>query len=303
MSIPRSFRFVCLAATLLAGAPSAAYAQNVVVIVNGEPITNLDIEQRTKLGALSGSKSSDRQQVLDELINEKLKIKEGKKFGVEPSGADIDGSFAQIGSRMRLSPEQLSQMLEGRGIRPETLKQRIKADTVWSSLVRGRYKDSLLVAERDVQNALGGEKAEGESFEYKMRPLVMILPRGSAAPVVEARKKEAEALRGQIQSCADAENTFRSMQNATIRATVVKTSADLPQPLREVLDKTPIGRLTPPEVTRQGIEMVALCGRGPTTADTPKKREIREKMYTEKYEARSKAYLRDIRKSAMIEYR
>lgn len=303
MSFPHSFRFACLAVILFAGVPATARAQNVVVMVNGEPITNLDIEQRTKLGALSGSKAVGRQQVLEELINEKLKIKEGKKFGVEPSGADIDGSFAQMGSRMRLSPEQLSQMLEGRGIRPETLKQRIKADTVWSSLIRGRYKDSLLVAEKDVQTAAGGEKTAGESLEYKMRPLVMILPRGSAAPAVEARKKEAEALRARIQSCADAENTFRSMQNATIRATVVKTSADLPQPLREVLDKTPIGHLTPPEVTRQGVEMVALCGRGPTTADTPKQREIREKLYTEKYEARSKSYLRDIRKSAMIEYR
>jgi peptidyl-prolyl cis-trans isomerase SurA len=49
--------------------------------------------------------------------------------------------------------------------------------------------------------------------------------------------------------------------------------------------------------------MVVLCGRKPTTADTPKKREVREKIYAEKYEAKSKAYLRDVRKAAMIEYR
>lgn len=304
MSLLQNFRFACVAAGLLmAIGISNALAQTVVVIVNGDPITQFDIDQRTKLGAMSGSQGASRQQVLDELIDDKLKIKEGKKFGVEPTGAEVDASFAQIGSRMRLSAEQLAQMLEGRGIRPETLKQRIKADTVWGSLVRGRYKESLLVAEKDVQNALGTEKTEGESLEYRMRPLVMILPRGSAPVAIEARKKEAEALRARIQTCADAESTFRTLQNATIRATVVKTSADLPQPLREVLDKTPIGHLTPPEVTRQGIEMVALCGRGPTTADTPKKREIREKMFNEKYEARSKAYLRDLRKAAMIERR
>jgi peptidyl-prolyl cis-trans isomerase SurA len=49
--------------------------------------------------------------------------------------------------------------------------------------------------------------------------------------------------------------------------------------------------------------MVALCERKATTVDTPKKREIREKMYAEKYEAKQKAYLADIRKAAMIEYR
>jgi peptidyl-prolyl cis-trans isomerase SurA len=84
---------------------------------------------------------------------------------------------------------------------------------------------------------------------------------------------------------------------------VTKTSADLPAPLREVLDKTPIGHLTEPEVTKQGVEMVALCDRKPTTVDTPKKKEIRDKMFVDKYEAKSKAYLQEVRKAAMIEYR
>ena len=69
------------------------------------------------------------------------------------------------------------------------------------------------------------------------------------------------------------------MQNAAIRETVVKTSADMPAALREILDNTPIGHLTPPEITKQGVEMVVLCARDPTKMDTPKKREIREKMY------------------------
>jgi peptidyl-prolyl cis-trans isomerase SurA len=93
------------------------------------------------------------------------------------------------------------------------------------------------------------------------------------------------------------------MPNAAIRETVTRTSADIPAVLREGLDKTPIGHLTAPEVTKQGVEMVALCGRKATTVDTPKKREVRDKMYAEKYEAKSKAYLQEVRKAAMIEYR
>jgi peptidyl-prolyl cis-trans isomerase SurA len=92
------------------------------------------------------------------------------------------------------------------------------------------------------------------------------------------------------------------MPNAAIREAVVKTSADIPPVLRKVLDDTPIGHLTPPEVTKQGVEMVVLCERKPTTVDTPKRKEIRDKMYAKKYEATSKAYLDEIRKAAMIEY-
>lgn len=275
-------------------------------MVNGEPITSFDIEQRSRLIQISTHKTPTRQQVIDELIDEKVKIKEAKKYGVSPSSSDIDQSYASMGARMRMSPEQLTKSLASQGVRPDTIKARLKADLVWGSLVRGRFKDSLLVNDRDVNEALkssGDDQLKTEGFEYQMRPVVLLVPRGAAAPVTEARRKEADALRERIQSCAEAAQLFKAMRNATIRDTVVKSSADLPPPLRDILDKTPIGHLTPPEITRQGVEMVAVCGKKATSVDTPKKKEIREKMFAEKYEKKSKAYLEDIRKSAMIEYR
>jgi peptidyl-prolyl cis-trans isomerase SurA len=298
------FVLTCAAALLTFGGATDLRAQSVVVMVNGEPITNYDIDQRSKLTQLSTRKTPARQEVIDDLINEKVKIKEGKKFGIDPSAADIDSSFASMGSRMRMSPEQLIKTLENSGIRPDTLKHRMRAEMVWTSLVRGRFKDSLLVGEKDIQAALGeGDKQVGESFEYQMQPVVLIVPRTAAAGAREARMKEAETLRARVQSCEEANTLFKSMQNAAIRAIISKTSADLPQALRDVLDKTPIGHLTAPEATKQGVEMVALCSRKPTTADTPKKREIRDKMFAEKFEAKSKAYLNDVRKAAMVEYR
>jgi peptidyl-prolyl cis-trans isomerase SurA len=297
----------CVAALILMGCGSPLHAQTVAVMVNGEPITNYDIDQRSKLNFLTTHKAAARQQVIDELIDEKVKIKEGKKFGVDPTASDIDQSFAAMSSRMRTTPEALAKSLESQGVRADTLKARMKAEMVWTSLVRGRFKESLQVGEKDVAAAVqvkGGEdKKETESFEYQMRPIVLVVPRGSARPAIEARIKEAEALRGRVQTCDEANAFFKSMQNAAIRETVTKTSADIPAVLREVLDKTTIGHLTAPEVTKQGVEMVALCGRKPTTIDTPMKKEIREKMYAEKYEAKSKSYLQEVRKAAMIEYR
>jgi len=296
----------CAAALILMGCGSPLHAQTVAVMVNGEPITNYDIDQRSKLNFLTTHKTPVRQQVVDELIDEKVKIKEGKKFGVDPTASDVDQSFAAMSSRMRTTPEQLAKSLESQGVRPETLKARMKAEMVWTSLIRGRYKESLQVGEKEVAAAVqvkGDDKQETESFEYQMRPIVLIVPRGSAPAAVEARHKEAEALRSRVQTCDEANAFFKSMQNAAIREAVTKTSADIPAVLREVLDKTPIGHLTPPEVTKQGVEMVALCGRKPTTVDTPKKKEIREKMYAEKYQAKSQSYLQEVRKAAMIEYR
>src|SRR5258705_13289199 len=140
----------CATALILMGCGSPLHAQTVAVMVNGEPITNYDVDQRSKLNFMTTHKAAARQQVIDELIDEKVKIKEGKKFGVDPTASDIDQSFAAMSARMRITTEQLTKSLEAQGIRPDTLKARIKAEMVWTSLIRRRYKESLQVGEKDV---------------------------------------------------------------------------------------------------------------------------------------------------------
>lgn len=291
---------------LLTGGTAPSRAQNIVLMVNGEPITDFDIEQRGRLDELVSHKKPSRQEIINELIDDKVKIKEGKKYGVDPGPSDVEGSYSGMASRMRITTDQLTKSLEVKGVRPETLKSRMRAEMVWTSLVRGRYKERLQVGDKDVADkvqAESGEKLQVEGTEYKMQPIVLVVPRGSPDASLEARKKEAELYRSRVSSCDEANSLFRSTPNAAIRESVTKTTADLPEPLRKVLDDTPVGHLTPPEVTRQGIEMVVLCSRKSTTIATPKMREIKEKMYVEKFEKTQKAYLAEIRKAAMIEYR
>src|SRR3954471_9629276 len=91
------------AALILIGSVSQLHAQSVVVMVNGEPITNFDIEQRTKLTELSIHKVPTRQEVIDDLINEKVKTREAKKYGVAPSDSEIEAAYGTMASRMRLN--------------------------------------------------------------------------------------------------------------------------------------------------------------------------------------------------------
>jgi peptidyl-prolyl cis-trans isomerase SurA len=297
----------CAAALLLSLGASPLHAQAVAVMVNGEPITDYDIEQRSKLNFLTTHKTPDRKEIINELIDEKVKIKEGKKFGVDPGVADIDQAYGGMSQRMHITTDQLTTTLEKQGIRADTLKARIKADMVWTSLVRGRYKERLQVGEKEVNDAVkaaGGDATQQtDAFEYRMQPVVLIVPHGSPQSAFELRQKDAETLRARVETCEQANQYFKSMANAAIRDPVIRTSADIPANLRKILDDTPIGHLTPPEVTKDGISMVALCSRKPTTIDTPQKKEVRDKMFQQKYETTSKNYLDEIRKSAMIEYR
>ena len=80
----RSFRRWVASAALAAAVavPAAAFAQ-VVVIANGSPITAYDIEQRTKLIATSTHKAPTRQEVIQDLIDDRIKITKAKSYGFE----------------------------------------------------------------------------------------------------------------------------------------------------------------------------------------------------------------------------
>jgi peptidyl-prolyl cis-trans isomerase SurA len=116
-----------------------ASAQTTAVTIYGEPITEDEIEQRSKLNFLSTHKQSARQDVISQLVDDMDKIKEAEKSGFGLTNSQVDKSFAEMCSRMRIAPEQFAKNLEGQGIRLDTLKNRIKADMARSSLARLRY--------------------------------------------------------------------------------------------------------------------------------------------------------------------
>jgi peptidyl-prolyl cis-trans isomerase SurA len=96
----------------------------------------------------------------------------------------------------------------------------------------------------------------------------------------------------------------RALKDVAIREQVTRSTADIPAPLRKILDGMEIGRLTPPEVTKAGVEVFALCGKKESAADnTPGKRKARESVIAQRFEQRSKAYLQEVRRGAMIEYK
>jgi peptidyl-prolyl cis-trans isomerase SurA len=299
-------RPLAAACVIAVAAVSPCFAQNVIVIVNGEPVTALDIEQRSKLDTLSTHKTPSRQEVLDELIDDILKIKEAKKWSLELSDSDVDSQFNAMAGRMHMTSEQLTQVLLKNGISSAILKSRIRADTVWQQLVRGRFQSSLQIGEQDVLAALQDKQtdasADDTTYDYTMRPILFIVAPGSGEAVFEGRKREAEGLRTRFKTCEEGLPFARALQDVAVRDQIVRNSADIPPDVRKVVDGTAIGSLTPPEVTKLGVEMFAICAKNQSKADnSPGKRKAREAVFSQRFEAQSKKYLQELRRSAWIE--
>ncbi len=289
------------------GMPVVAVAQ-VMVVVNGSPITAYDIEQRTKLIATSTHKTPSRQEVINELIDDRVKIAKAKSYGLEVSDKEVDQAFSGMAQRQHISEEQFMQVLSRVGISANTVKARIRAEMTWNQLVRGKFGSALQVGDSDVASALrdrneSEKAAEAVGYIYTLYPVMVVVPRASSAAIVEAKRREAEGLRGQFTSCKEGLALARALRDVAVREPVTRSSADLAPQLRELLGNMQIGHLTTPEVTAQGLQMFALCEKKETKADSPIKRQLREQIYAKRFEAESKRYLDEIRRSAMIEYK
>ena len=172
--------------------------------------------------------------------------------------------------------------------------------------MRGKFSSRFQIRERDIIDKVQSlQKGDGPpvGYEYTLRPILFIIGRGAAENDVAARQREAEGLRNRFQNCDEGIRLARGLKDVAVRDPVVRTSGDLSASLRDILEKTQEGRLTPPEVTRQGIELYAICRKRETTSELPGKREVRETMMNERFVAEGKAYLKELRAGAMIEYR
>jgi peptidyl-prolyl cis-trans isomerase SurA len=297
---------VVLAAAIASSWHAAAHAQ-VAALVNGDPITVFDVTHRMRLTEISTHTQQTREQALNELIDEKLKLQIARRYIIDITDRDVDQAFNGMARRAGLNAQQFAEALSKSGINVPSLKARIKADIGWSAIIRGKFQGSLQVGEKEVSAAAQARKKDDKpppaAFQFKLRQILFIVPRGSPESAYEARKKDAEALRARFQSCEEGFAAARTLRDVTVREEITRSSLDVPAKQREVLDQTPVGRLTPPGVTQLGVEVFAVCSKEPTRSATPEEREAREEISNQRYEAQSKRYLEEVRRGAMIEIR
>ena len=300
--------FICggsFAALMALGAPPPAIAQ-VVVMVNGAPITALDIDQRSRLTQITTNTAPTRQQTIEDLINDQLKLSIAKRYSFEVTDAEVDEGFANMARRSRRTPEQMSELLASRGVQAKAMKARLRAEITWSQFLRGKFASTLNISDSEVNLALRSRNADEKDaigYTYTLYPIMFIAPRGSSQATLQGKLKAAESLRTQFTSCRDGLPLARTMRDVAVREPMLRNSADLTPQLRELLTNMEVGRLTQPEPAEQGLQMFALCDKKSTTMDSPIKREVREQIFSKRFETEGKKFLEELRRQAMIEYR
>ena len=301
-AVTRLAAITLFALSLFSMLPQPAAAEG-AALVNNEPITAVDISQRTRLHEVFNRKRPSRQEILDELINEKIKLATARKMNVDVSEAKIDSRISDMAGSRGVSGFMAA--IEKEGIEGTRFRSRIRAEIAWREVLQQSSPGTFQVRDADLVAILSahGETPVTRGMQYTLQPIIFVVSRRAPQSAKAARLKEAEAFRSRVQGCEEAAAQARTIRETVVKPQIKKFSLDLGAQYRKLLDSTPDGKMTPAEITNAGMEVVMVCSRKEVMADISSRREFRQELLNRRISEYEKEYLAKLRTQFVIQVR
>jgi len=274
-------------------AQTPALAQAVIGSVNDDPVTDIDIDQHIKILRVL-QKPATREAALESIYETRLKLMELSKYKVNPADQDIGWALGTTARNMKTEPQALLGALQRAGVSDDQWKQKWKAEAGWMQLTRALNR-TLEASESEVRAEMAKTGAN-KSAEYTIRQVILVVPNGASA---EGRLAEANQLRARFTDCASGMQLVAAFRDAAIKEPVTRSASALNEPLRKVLDATPVGHLTPASRSAQGVEMLAVCNKS-DRQDSTAAENIRSDLVFKKLQGESNKRYQEIRAKAVI---
>jgi len=298
-----------LLVVLVAVAANFGQAQEVsiVVLVNDDPISDYDVDQRERFLAITTQEQPSpelKKKATDQLIDERLQVQQGRKLSVSVDEDDVTRIVEDMAKKNNLDVDGLATALGKAGVNIKTLKDRIRSQLVWQNVVRQKFRREIQIGDADVDKALSdaGEQASTGPAEtaLQLRQVRYELPAGADQKTIAERLATAESVRGKFGSCAD---LAKGVEGASVKTLADQQPASLVQPARLLVMNAKMGQMTPPTLTASAVEMYAVCGKRSVKGDDKTREETQRKLMNEEMGIRAERLLRDLRQDAFIEYR
>jgi peptidyl-prolyl cis-trans isomerase SurA len=172
-------------------------------IVNGDVITQTDIDQRLALLAIAngGQIPPDeiqrlREQVLRNLIDETLQIQAAKTEKIDVKPSDIDKTVQRVAAGVKKTPDQLAAMLDASGSNIKTLRRQIEGEIAWQRLQRAKIESGVSVGDDEVKAVLDKMNASKGTQEYRVGEIFLSATPATDAQILENANKILTQLRG-----------------------------------------------------------------------------------------------------------
>lgn len=284
--------FAVLALAFVATAP--AQAQAVLAMVNQQPVTSFDVAQRMRIALLTDGRRLSQQAALQELIDDRVKLLQARKVGYRVTEEGVDAEYSRIARGGGRTNAQFEAALRQAGIEPSALRDKIRADLAWQVILRDQARKGSDVSSAELEAAVQQEmKKQRTITDYQLQSVIFVVPRGANPG---ERERAANAARGRFASCETGFDELRTMRDVAVRPPLYRSTDGMSEQLVKILDRTPVGKLTPPSRTEQGIEMVAVCERKVREPSANLRSEVTAVVMEKRVTETARKYLQELRK-------
>ena len=234
-------------------------------IVNGEIITQTDIEQRLALLVLASGQRPPpeeieqlRQQVLRNLIDEVLQIQAAKAEEIEVPAADIERTLQRVAEGNKQTVDQLGAILQANGSSLQSMRRQIHGEIAWSRLLRQTVESGVSVGDDEVQAVLDRLNAAKGTDEYQVGEIYLSAPAGTESEAIANANRILEQLRAGASFAAYARQ-YSEASTAAVGGDLGWVRPELlPDPIAATLRQMRPGQISSPIVVPGGVSIVAV---------------------------------------------
>lgn len=277
-------------------------ASEIKVVVNNQAITSVDIARRVAFLKLQRTGGNLGAKAREQLVDEALKLQEAIRVRALVSDGQVDASFERFASSNKLSPKQLTQILNQAGVTPKHFKSFIQIQMSWPRVLQAVGVSGGGMSTQDLVSKMlerGNDKPS--TTEYILQQVIFVVPASKRSQsTLNARKREADQLRGRYQGCDSAASVITGLRDVTLRQLGRVMQPELPPEWKPLIEKTKTGAATPVRVTERGVEFIVICSATTVSDDKAAELVFRAENDDAGESADAKKYLEELRKRAVI---
>ena len=155
------------------------------------------------------------------------------------------------------------------------------------------------VSEAEVKAEIARDPKLKSQQSFTLRQVLITVPASSGVAGLQAAGKQMQTLSARFTDCASGSKLTAEFPNLVVREPVTRSSSQLGEQLVALLDKTPIGHLTPASRDPNGIVSLAVCERS-VAKDDAVKEAARERILARMIDRDAEKLYQELRASAVI---